>query len=297
MGSSHPALSVCIIAQESCLWKGGQNINSVLFISKAEEIANEGPAYRHGGDGSDGTCDCIGLIIGAIRRAGGQWRGLHGSNYAAREEMSYLKNISSVDQLIPGEVVYKAYEPGQGGYDLPDRYEHGGVYYNGDLRDYYHVGIVESVTPLRIRHMTTPKPKMDTSIGKWAYHGKLKKVELSGDSGGGEKMGTAIIGGGNTDKPIHLRKAMTTQSAIVAEIPQGSEVDVLADCTTWFKVSYAGKTGYVMAQFVTRTEPAPDPDPDAGETVTVSKAKLMQVMELLAEMLGGGDDDGLVAVG
>ena len=40
------------------------------FIAQVEAIAQASPVYRPGGDGSDGTCDCIGLVIGAIRRAG-----------------------------------------------------------------------------------------------------------------------------------------------------------------------------------------------------------------------------------
>ena len=54
------------------------------FLRGVSAIQAEGPTYHAGGDGSDGTCDCIGLIIGAIRRAGGRWTGTHGSNYAAR---------------------------------------------------------------------------------------------------------------------------------------------------------------------------------------------------------------------
>lgn len=44
------------------------------WLSKVDEIAAEGPSYKLGHDGSDGSCDCIGLIIGAIRRAGGTWK-------------------------------------------------------------------------------------------------------------------------------------------------------------------------------------------------------------------------------
>ena len=63
-----------------------QTITLSSFLEKIREIASENPKYRSGGSGKDGTCDCIGLIIGAIRRAGGSWPGTHGSNYAARYE-------------------------------------------------------------------------------------------------------------------------------------------------------------------------------------------------------------------
>ena len=45
------------------------------FLKNADQIAAESPSYKLGHDGSDGECDCIGLIIGAIRRSGGTWSG------------------------------------------------------------------------------------------------------------------------------------------------------------------------------------------------------------------------------
>ena len=90
-----------------------------VFIAQVEAIAQASPVYRLGGDGSDGTCDCIGLVIGAIRRAGGAWTGTHGSNYAARYEMRELLPVTDAGELCLGDVVYKARTPGQAGYALP----------------------------------------------------------------------------------------------------------------------------------------------------------------------------------
>lgn len=42
------------------------------FLSEVAKIKSEAPTYREGGDGSDGTCDCIGLVIGAIRARRGR---------------------------------------------------------------------------------------------------------------------------------------------------------------------------------------------------------------------------------
>lgn len=53
-------------------------ISKDKFLEKVQEITASKPTYKLGHDGSDGTCDCIGLIIGAIRRAGGSWTGTHG---------------------------------------------------------------------------------------------------------------------------------------------------------------------------------------------------------------------------
>ena len=93
------------------------------FLARVHEIASMDIVYQEGKDGSNGACDCIGLIIGAIRRAGGSWTGIHGSNYAARYEMRELLPVMDAGELCLGDVVYKARTPGQAGYDLPERYK------------------------------------------------------------------------------------------------------------------------------------------------------------------------------
>jgi hypothetical protein len=35
-------------------------------MAAVEEIVAKAPTYRLGGDGSDGTCDCVGLLMGAM---------------------------------------------------------------------------------------------------------------------------------------------------------------------------------------------------------------------------------------
>jgi len=146
------------------------------FLERVEEIAREKPRYRKGGSGKDGTCDCIGLIIGALRRAGATWTGIHGSNYAARKEATDLREIRSASELQPGELVFKHTRPGQKSYDLPARYRKDGSAYSGDLLDYYHVGVVLSASPLRICHVTGTGAELDTSLGKWSHHGWCKSV-------------------------------------------------------------------------------------------------------------------------
>ena len=239
-------------------------ISAADFVSRVEQIAAEGPAYEKGYDGSRGLCDCIGLIIGGIRRAGGDWHGLHGSNYAARSEMEQLRPIAGTGDLQIGEAVYKAWKPGQEKYDLPDYYKPGGGSYNGDLQDYYHVGVVVSVEPLRIRHMTSPQPKMDTTIGKWEWHGRLKKIDYgntgrNSTSGGGgtmpredkkEKMSMearVVLATGEGGTTVNLREGPGTNHGRIKAVNVGSTVEIVEDQGAWCKIIADGKTGWMMA--------------------------------------------------
>ena len=228
------------------------------FLAAVNAIYRESPSYRLGGDGSDGTCDCIGLIIGAIRRCGGTWTGTHGSNYAARYAMRALRQVTSAAALGVGEIVYKAHEPGDAGYALPSTYRN-----DSDQRDYYHVGVVMGVSPLKIMHCTSPTVKIDTKLGKWAYAGRLKVVEQDGK--GVDDMDALYMATVNTQQgPLNVRDAPKT-GKVIGQIPKGAAVEVLSE-GEWERVRYGALEGYSSAQYLKRI------DGGSGNTQDASKA-------------------------
>lgn len=247
------------------------------LLSGAETIESLNPTYRLGGSGDDGTCDCIGLVIGSLNRAGETWSGVHGTNYAVRHEMRTFAPFSSASALEVGDLVFKGRPPGDPSWSLPSRYAH-----DPDQTDYYHVGIVFSVDPIRIKHMTTPSVMTDSKLGKWKYHGKLKKVE-----GGSEPMPSpeeyeqVTIEGGNVDVPINLRSRPSTSANLIDQIPQGSTAGLIEYQSEWCHVLYKNVAGYVMTKFVTRS----DSDP-VGEVVSVSRAELERIYDEIGNLLG-----------
>ena len=108
------------------------------FLRNVQRIVDSNPTYRTGGDGSDGTCDCIGLIMGAL---GGKFD-MHSTNWFARYQTFGLEPINH-DRYEPevGDFRYKARNPSNPKYDLLERYVTG-RFATGDLTDYYHVGVV-----------------------------------------------------------------------------------------------------------------------------------------------------------
>lgn len=258
------------------------------FIAQVEAIAQASPVYRLGGDGSDGTCDCIGLVIGAIRRAGGAWTGTHGSNYAARYEMRELLPVMDAGELCLGDVVYKARTPGQAGYALPERYKKG-----PDQRDYYHVGVVTAVEPLEITHCTGPGIVRDTKLGRWTYRGRLEKVDYDGtevvETMAQEAKVTAASG-----STVKMRSKPSTSDGLYWEVPVGAEVQVAEITGGWAKVRYGDRTGYMMAAFLDMDgQEAPEEGGSAesvagGGLVTVQRAALQEVYDALGSILQGG---------
>ena len=143
-------------------------MNREQLLAGVLAIEAEHPTYRLGGSATDGTCDCIGLVIGALRRGGVSWPGTHGTNWAARRAVTGLRQVTSAAQLSPGELVFKSRAPGEAGYALPATYAG-----DADRRDYYHVGVVLRVSPLVIVHCTVPTVKRDTRLGAWRHAASL----------------------------------------------------------------------------------------------------------------------------
>ena len=248
------------------------------FLSMVQKIKSLNPAYKQPGDGSDGTCDCIGLIIGAVRRMGLKWTGIHGSNYGARYQTVGLAYIASESQLELGDAVYKGVgRDGKGkrpcnagtfthSWDLPSRYFQGKEYYNGDMNDYYHAGVVTQVNPLRITHMTSPSVKVDTSLGTngkspWNYHGKVKPiVNAASDKPTPAptptpapipSTGSEAIVVSDNGSPVKMRQYPSSSCRTWINLKVGTKVTIVSPGEEWAKINGGGKKGwYMMAKFL-----------------------------------------------
>lgn len=247
------------------------------FLAGIQAIRDTRPAYKLGHDGSDGQCDCIGLIIGGVRRAGGEWRGTHGSNYAARNEMAYLLPVTDEDDLNTGEVVYKAAMPGQTNYNLPDKYKN-----DPDKHDYYHAGVVFSTDPLTIVHCTGPGIVVDHALGKWNYRGWLRKVSQDAAPIGVD-VETAVVTA-PSGSTVNLRDK--PDGKLLDRIPVGATVTVAARQDGWARVSYAGQAGWMMDNFLASGS---TPQPGA-DTVTISLTRDLaeQLLAALQTAVEGG---------
>ena len=264
-------------------------VHMEAWLNKVDEIAAEGPSYKLGHDGSDGTCDCIGLIIGAIRRAGGKWTGTHGSNWAARNAMDTLHAVGTPGDLQVGQAVFKAAEPGKSGYNLPDRYKG-----DADTRDYYHVGVVRSVSPLEIVHCTGPGIVRDKKMGKWSHAGWLRMVSRGNDEGEAEKMQTAVVIA-ESGSTVNLRK--TPHGALEDRVPVGSTAQVLDTMDGWARITVNGKPGWMDLKYL-RMQDSNEPDTSGGVdgtdadgdmiTVTLPRSAAEALLSALGGVLGWG---------
>ena len=256
------------------------------FVNRVLEIATSNPTYRTGGDGSDGTCDCIGLIMGAI----GKKYPMHSTNYFARYEMEGLFPLSDWRDLNVGDLVYKWRD---GDSTLHERYKQGGRYFTGDMNDYYHVGVVTSIDPLVITHCTENDNvngiALDNSIKGWSLYGKLIGIEyeesvppvLPEEAPAANKV--AVVYAENR-KPVKLRPIPSTDKPYIAEVPFGAQVEILEQADGWAKVVWGNQRGYMMSEFLRVIGMAP-PDSEAapsdGYTITLSASAAAELLAAL----------------
>lgn len=243
------------------------------FLSCVQKNVARIAHYENAGDGSgNGGCDCIGLIIGALRLAGFRWPGVHGSNWAARNAMDGLSYINNASECFLGEIVFKAREPGESGYNLPSAYDN-----SPDRRDYYHVGVVTNVSPLCITHCTGVEGgiKRDNALGKWHWGGRLKYLNYdSEEEQPMEAYNARVLS--EDGNPVKMRKSPSANSKILVKVPYGAIVKVVGTVDgAWSAIEYEGQPGYMMSKFLFQAEDSTDNNLDQD--------KLEEMCELLAK--------------
>lgn len=179
--------------------------------------------------------DCSGLFYWAFKELGGYM--YHGSN------TMWKKYCTSQGKLVNGlRSDGKELKPGTAVFVLKgssDR-SHVGLYIGG--------GIVIEASGTQAGVCTT---KITNT--KWCEWGELKGVEYdmstNTDSVPAEETPSGIVGSAivNATK-VALRSAPSTSATILTRVDKGQRVQVLDN--EWTRVTYQGKTGYMMTKFL-----------------------------------------------
>ena len=261
-----------------------KKISVEKYLEGVNSIYVEKPTYRTGGDGSDGTCDCIGMCRGALERGGAtNITNLRGTNAAARGTIEDLQLIGSARELKKGDVVLKTRDKDDPSMPLPDKYRKGGSAYDPKWGEtnFTHIGTVTREDPLEITHMTSPTAQKDTKLGNWKYKGWLPWVEKDGggydppwDDDTETEWARVYAENG---KPVKMRQQPRTSCNLYWEVPCGAEVMVDKRGETWTAITWAGMSGYMMTRFLLFED---DPAPEKRYTVTITGLTKEQADEL-----------------
>lgn len=215
------------------------------------------------------VADCSGAFVWAYRQHGLSI--YHGSNRIARE---YIVELLPPSAAKPGMAAFKARKPGEKYYDLPSEYKQGGRHYNGDLNDYYHIGLVDDNPAYVINAQSTQTGVLRSKLSNgWDCVAWLKAAQY--DEGSRETMRRQVIGG-----KLNLREKPDNHSNRIAQIPDGAIVIVDEYGDKWCRVEYNGKHGYAVTQFL-----APVPEEAPEEPDTPDTPGNDELLELLSKAL------------
>ena len=85
---------------------------------------------------------------------------------------------------------------------------------------------------------------------------------------------------------VNFRSSASTSSTILGELKNGTAVTVLSTSNGWSKVSYAGKTGYISADYLVTASSGTAISPsNTAASVSIS-AKRQSVLNYAAQFLG-----------
>lgn len=204
----------------------------------------------------------------------------HGSNAIARKWI--VGEMLPVSKAEPGMAAFKAREPGEENYDLPERYRAGGASYNGDLNDYYHIGLVDDDPRYVLNAKGTQQGFCRDAIAKggWDFVAYLKDVEYQDSKDDGEVVAMqakVVLPVGASGDTVNMRSKPDRSAPIVARVPVGSVVDVLTDQTTWCKIDWQGKQGWMMSNYL-------EYDGQDGESNSLTPEETQMIDDALSQI-------------
>lgn len=219
-----------------------------------------------------GNVDCSGAFVWSYRQHGQHI--YHGSNRIARTEIVELVPISAAK---PGMAVFKCRNPGDSRYALPSGYKQGGKYYNGDLRDFYHVGLMgEDGKVLNAQSSATGF--VASPVKSWTCAGYLKKVDYKEEkqvedsyTAGVSYVGRVYATSGST---VNLRAEPSKSAKVLEKVKIGTSVNVIGNSGGWLHIETEANQGYMMAEFV---------DVGISKTETPTFSELAERIEKLEE--------------
>lgn len=190
-----------------------------------------------------GCVDCSGAFVWAYKQEGEDI--YHGSNRIARV---YVGKLLPISEAKPGMAAFKARKPGDRKYALPQGYTSGGGQYNGDLLDYYHIGLVDDDPAYVLNAKSTAEGfKRSPITENWHYVAYLNDVEYEKEIDEMKVLYTAEVTA-NSGSTVNLRDV--PDGEVMTRVPIGVAVNVYEENEGWSHIRYGDIIGYMKSDFL-----------------------------------------------
>lgn len=241
----------------------------------------------------EGLVGCAGAFTYAFSLYGISYP--NGSNSIERNKV--VGGLLPLCQAEPGMAAFKAKSPGENGYDLPDKYKIGGTSYNGDLTDYYHIGLVDEDKAYVLNAKGTTqgfcRDRLTDDNG-WDFVAYIKNVDYGKEEQMPDLKGDwakVVRPEGKIGNTVRMRKAPSMTADVIMNIPFGTEVLVLKDQGQWCEIQFDDKTGWMMSNYLEYAHQDDETDAISQEDrnrIDAALSAIQTQLDIIGSIIGRG---------
>ena len=263
------------------------------LIAEFQRMYREHWSYVWGSH-EEGCVDCSGAFYYVFHKYGLPI--YNGSNRIARVYCIGLIPYAEAKAnglIVPGMLAFKHRKPGDQYYDLGSGYKPKGAYYNGDLNDYYHIGVVDDDVKYVLNAQSSATGFVRSKITeKWSHvayakyvdYGKMPESEVV-------SMTMVVVRTASTSSStntVNVRKIK--DGAVLTTVRFGDVVEALQDDGTWTQVNTPKGVGWMKSEFLKPQEeqPAASDGIDYFTAYNELYSKINAVMEEIGKKWGVG---------
>ena len=97
---------------------------------------------------------------------------------------------------------------------------------------------------------------------------------------------TVVLPSGSSGKTVNFRTRPDRDAQLVERVPVGSQVDVLEDQGAWVKIQWAGKTGYMMSNYLEYEGQDGESMPDLTDDDRIQIDQALKAIETAVDIIG-----------
>lgn len=218
-----------------------KKVPAIAFCEAAEAAMTRRPPILYSEE------DCQAFVEQSIKRAGGDMGDYRGSNDMFRnacDKIMTLNEALAAGGVAPGVVLFIVKKDG----GEPDRYKADG---KGNAS---HIGIYTG-SQYEVVHSSASRGRVAESTLRngWTHVGWLSAVDYYFDLPEDEEksfdVDSAVVSA-RSGSTVRMRVKPDKDAMANANVPVGSEVKVLARKGAWWQISWGGKTGWMMKEFL-----------------------------------------------
>lgn len=241
-----------------------------------------------------GVVDCSGAFYYSYKILHGLPM-YNGSNRIARVYIAGnlipFKEAREKGLILPGMAAFKHKAPGQSGYNLGSGYKPNGAYYNGDLNDYYHIGTVDDDINYVLNAQSAKTGFVRSKITEnWSHVARMKNIDYGGDPV--EEKTMVVIRTPDTSSGTNTVNVRTSPNgSVLFTVYFGSVVQKSEDNGEWSKITFGGKTGWMMSKFLRDQEQGSDISPELRallNKVDVASKEISNDLNQIFTIIGRG---------